>query len=353
MGNVLNRGIKRMVNNTQNAITIESETTNSITNIIEEVIIEQQKEDKSRIRLDAQKLLDCAHEVCEKHLYHTDIKQAFIASVESFTTEIVERVESGAMSYEEGSKKIKKEEKNLWEQSLAWIKNGLAILGGIGMIRAGFVLCLTGEGSLIGVPLMGHGLNGVYEGGTGIFNSVMNQIDGGDRSLDVDGPLKQAYQSIAKSLGLDASVGTLAYDLVDLGASVKEKLKLIPKLNELGSPRFKLFYFGKTDLERAYMQMSRKLLTAEIVGDLFSLMDISEDLKNAFIFNNDTQQVSMMVREPETISNVKQIVDNCSLVITVTGNNENVPGYYLCERIDGTEYRKDYSGNVIEGGIDQ
>lgn len=116
MGNVLNKGIKRMVNNAQNAITIESETTNSITNIIEEVIIEQQKEDKSRIRLDAQKLLDCAHEVCEKHLYHTDIKQTFIASVESFTTEIIERVESGAMSYEEGSKKSRKKKKACWNK---------------------------------------------------------------------------------------------------------------------------------------------------------------------------------------------------------------------------------------------
>lgn len=311
------------------------------------------QEDKSRIRIDAQKLLDCAREVCEKHLYHADIKQAFITNVESVATEIVEQVDSGAMSYEDGSQKIKKEETSLWEQSLTWITNGLAIFGGAGMIMAGFALCSTGMGCLIGAPLMGHGLNGVYEGSAGIFNGVMNQIDGGNRSLDVDGPLRQAYQASAQTLGFDASVGNLAYDLIDFGSSVKGKLKLVPKLNEFGNPKFKLFYYGRKDLETAYRQMSRRLLTAEIIGDSLSLVTIIDDTNNAFILDKDTQQVSMMVSEPETITNVEQIVDNCSLVVTIKGDNEDVRGYFLCTRSDGTKYRKDYAGNITEGGIGQ
>lgn len=202
-------------------------------------------------------------------------------------------------------------------------------------------------------PSMVHRLNGVYEGDDGIFNGVMNQIDGGNRSLDVDGPLRQEYQASAQTLGFDASVGNLAYDLVDFGTSVKGKLKLIPKVNEFGNRQFKLFYYAKKDLERAYMQMSRKLLAAEIIGDSLSLMKIIKNLNNAFILERDTQQVSMIVSEPETITNVEQIVDNCSLVITIKGDGEDVPGYYLCERSDGKKYRQDYPGNINEEGIGQ
>ncbi|OCG20068.1 hypothetical protein A9G22_01765 [Gilliamella sp. App2-1] len=69
-------------------------------------------EDKTKICLDAQNLLDCAHEVCEKHLYHDDIKQDFIDDINNFATHIVNQVESGAMSYEQGSEAIKSEEKS-------------------------------------------------------------------------------------------------------------------------------------------------------------------------------------------------------------------------------------------------
>ena len=37
----------------------------------------------------------------------------------------------------------------------------------------------------------------------------------------------------------------------------------------------------------------------------------------------------MTVREPEKITNVKQIIDDCHLVITITGTDEDAPAYYL------------------------
>ena len=102
----------------------------------------------------------------------------------------------------------------------------------------------------------------------------MNQIDGGNRSLEVEGPLRKVYQSAFKSLGFDASVGSIAYDAFDLGTSVKGKLKLFPKLNEFGNPIFKLFLYGKKDLERAYKQMNQNLLIAEVLGDSISFVCI-------------------------------------------------------------------------------
>ena len=310
-------------------------------------------ETRSKIRLDVKKLLDLAKEVSEKHLYYEEIKQQFIQAIETFANSIVTQVDNGSISYVEGSEEIQKEKKSLWEQSILWIKNGLSVLGGMGQTMAGFALCDTGIGCMLGAPLVAHGVNGTYEGSAGLYNGVMNQIDGGNRSLEVEGPLRKAYQTAFKSLGFDASVGSIAYDAFDIGVSFYGKVKLIPKLNEFGNPIFKLFRYGKKDLEMAYKQMSKRLLGLEILGDAFASGNLLKEIGNAFILNKDTEQIIMTVREPEKITNVKQIVDDCHLVITITGTDEDVPGYYVCKRNDNTEYRKDFEGNIIEGGIGQ
>ena len=201
------------------------------------------------IRIDARRLLQCADELCEKHLYHDDIKQAFKQDIKSFANDIVEQVDSGAMSYEQGAEKIKVEEKSLLDQSLIWISNGLSIFGGVGLTSTGVALCYTGWGCVVGAPMVAHGLNGIYEGSAGIFNGVMNEIDGGDRDMEVDGPLRKLYQSGAEAIGYDASIGDIIYDVVDLKGSLYGKVKLIPKLNEFGDPLFKLFSYARKDLD--------------------------------------------------------------------------------------------------------
>ena len=310
-------------------------------------------ETRSKIRIDVKKLLDLAKEVCEKHLYYMVIQQEFMRAIETFANSIVSQVDNGSISYAEGSEEIQKEKKSLWEQSILWIKNGLTVFGSVGQTMTGVVLCDTGIGCMLGAPLVAHGVNGTYEGGAGLYNGVMNQIDGGNRSLEVEGPLRKAYQTAFKSLGFDASVGSIAYDAFDIGVSFYGKVKLIPKLNEFGNPIFKLFRYGKKDLEMAYKQMSKRLLGLEILGDAFASGNLLKEIGNAFILNKDTEQIIMTVREPEKITNVKQIVDDCHLVITITGTDEDVPGYYVCKRNDNTEYRKDFEGNIIEGGIGQ
>ena len=307
-------------------------------------------DENNLIGIDARRLLQCADELCEKHLYHDDIKQAFKQDIKSFANDIVEQVDIGTMTYEQGAEKIKEEEKSLLDQSLIWIGNGLSIFGGAGLIEAGVALCYTGLGCVVGAPMVAHGLNGIYEGSAGIFNGVMNKIDGGDRDMEVDGPLRKLYQSGAEAIGYDASIGNIIYDVVDLKGSLYGKVKLIPKLNEFGDPVFKLFSYGRKDLEMAYKQMRSYMLTAEIWGDSYLIKKIVDEIDNSFIFNKDTEQVVMTVRKPKTIINVKQIVDDCRLMITTANTDEKTPVYYLCNRKDGTEYKKDTNGNIIEDG---
>ncbi|OTQ30733.1 PAAR domain-containing protein [Gilliamella apicola] len=307
-------------------------------------------DENNLIRIDARRLLQCADELCEKHLYHDDIKQAFKQDVESFANDIVEKVDSGAMTYEQGAEKIKKEEKSLLDQSLIWLGNGLSVFGGAGVTTAGLVLCDTVIGCVIGAPMIAHGLNGIYEGSAGIFNGVMNEIDGGDRDIEVEGPVRQLYKLSVEALGFDGSIGSIIYDLIDLGGSFYGKVKLIPKLNEFGDPVFKLFSYGRKDLEMAYKQMSKLMLNTEFFSDIISLYNLYQEFDNAFIFNKDTQQVVMAVRKPKTIINVKQIVEDCDLMITTANTDEKTPLYYLCKRKDGTEYKKDTNGDIIEDG---
>ncbi|OCG12008.1 DUF4225 domain-containing protein [Gilliamella apicola] len=307
-------------------------------------------DENNLIRIDARRLLQCADELCEKHLYHDDIKQAFKQDIKSFANDIVEQVDSGAMSYEQGAEKIKVEEKSLLDQSLIWISNGLSIFGGVGLTSTGVALCYTGWGCVVGAPMVAHGLNGIYEGSAGIFNGVMNEIDGGDRDMEVDGPLRKLYQSGAEAIGYDASIGDIIYDVVDLKGSLYGKVKLIPKLNEFGDPVFKLFSYARKDLEMAYKQMTSFFLTLEVWSDFILIKKIRQEIYNSFIFNKDTEQVVMTVRKPKTIINVKQIVNDCELMITTANTDEKTPVYYLCKTNDGTEYKKDIDGNTIEDG---
>ena len=175
-------------------------------------------DENNLIRIDARRLLQCADELCEKHLYHDDIKQAFKQDVESFANDIVEKVDSGTMTYEQGAEKIKEEEDSLWEQSGTWIARGISILGGLAMITTGAAMCTTGVGCVIGAYVGAHGVNSIQEGITG--HDVF---------------LKSTYQAAARELGMSESVGTLVYDLVDIGISVRGKLKLVPKKDEYGT----------------------------------------------------------------------------------------------------------------------
>lgn len=232
-------------------------------------------------------------------------------------------MESGQKSYGVGSSEIKQEEKELIDQAFSWLSNGLSVLGGAGMVGAGLGLCTTGGGCLLGAPLVAHGANGIYEGSAGFKRGSSN----------VEGPLREGYKSLAVELGFDESVGNLAYNLIDLGVSVKGKLKLIPRLHESGRPIYKLWYYGRQDLERAYKQMSSRLLTLEIVGDLISTSNRKDDLKKAFVLDKENNHVSMIISEHDKVSNVGYIIDDCKLVVEVNVNGNR--SYFECVEGEG------------------
>ena len=286
----------------------------------------ENNDENNLIRIDARRLLQCADELCEKHLYHDDIKQAFKQDIKSFANNIVEQVDSGAMTYEQGAEKIKEEEDSLLSQSLIWAERGLAILGGLAMISTGAAMCTTGVGCVIGSYIGLHGVNSIQEGLTG-----------------GDGFLKSTYQAAARELGMSESVGTLVYDLVDIGLSVHGKLELVPKINELGMPVKKLWHYGRQDLVRHYTQMKKWALVGETFIDVISLISIFDDVKSVFFHNNDTDESELVIPESETITNVGELVHSCNFV-SVRESNDGVREYFLCTTPDGEQYTIDSEG---------
>ena len=149
--------------------------------------------------------------------------------------------------------------------------------------------------------------------------------------------MKSTYQAAARELGLSESVGTLVYDLVDIGISVRGKLKLVPKVDEFGTPIKKLWHYGRQDLVRHYTQMKKIWLVGEVVIDIASLASIFEDVKGVFFHNNDTDESELVIPESETITNVGELVHSCNFV-SVRNGNDGVREYFLCTTPDGEQY---------------
>ncbi|MDD9339991.1 MAG: DUF4225 domain-containing protein [Providencia heimbachae] len=290
----------------------------------------------NRIRIDAQQLIDCADDLCDEYFYYPDIKNAFRSEIEAFAGMIVEQVESGKKSYEQGSEELKQEEKSLKEQAFDLVTNGLSVIGGVAMTGVGIGLCSTGLGCLIGAPLIAHGANGIYEGAVGII----------ERKGDVQGPLREGYKQTAKALGFNESVGNLAYDLIDLGISAAGKLKLVPKLNEYGNPNKNLFFkdYMRKDLEYAYKQMKSWGLMFEIVNDGLAITKIKDDIKNLIVIDKENNHISLVIGEPEKITNVKEIVENCYVAMLITGgpdDDDSLTKIRVCYDKDGNRYQTD------------
>lgn len=148
---------------------------------------------------------------------------------------------------------------------------------------------------------------------------------------------------------MSESVGDLSFDLIDLGISVRGKLKLVPQINSTyqinkfnshNAQKFKLFYYGRQDLVRTYKQMNSWLLRAEIVSDIISLNSVIEDVKNVVVLDQESQETSIVVSAPEDIKNVGELIDSCEFIILITGEeNPEHLGYYRCERPSGEIYK--------------
>ncbi|HHV7360706.1 TPA: DUF4225 domain-containing protein, partial [Morganella morganii] len=162
----------------------------------------------------------------------------------------------------------------------------------------------------------------------------------------------EGYKATAKLLGFNESVGNLAYDLVDMGISIRGKLQLVPKLTtRYGEKRkikpFVLYHYGRKDLDYAFKQANKYLFTAEIASDIINFIKIKDDIKNAFILDKATGTIMLTVAEPEKITNIEYVKEHCSMVITIIGSDNDPSSYYICKDKNGNRYDVSEDGKLI------
>ncbi|OCG10531.1 hypothetical protein [Gilliamella apicola] len=86
--------------------------------------------------------------------------------------------------------------------------------------------------------------------------------------------------------------------------------------------------------------MKQVALFGEILLDAASLINIFDDVKNVFFYNNDTDESELAIPESETITNVGELVHSCNFV-SVRDGNDGVREYFLCTTPDGEQYTID------------
>lgn len=203
----------------------------------------------------ARKLGSQASTLGARHIKDGTLRLQFNREVAYYARSIVNDVEQGKKSPEQGLNDLKNEQNSLLSQSLEVAQKGVGAIAGALQFAAGAGICYGSAGMLClfaGAPLMAHGANNAYENGRNLWEG---------RS-DIQGPVRKGYQEAAKMMGGGAFEGDMAYGSVDLGLSAYGVGRLILKPDA-----WRLFRYVRTDYVRGYENSSKAALTFEVVSD--------------------------------------------------------------------------------------
>lgn len=206
----------------------------------------------------AARLTSYACTISARHLKDDVLRLQFNRELAYYAKNVVNDVERGQISPEQGLQDIEREYKTLRNQILEIIKKGSGAVAGGLQFATGASICYLSGGmlcSVAGVPMMLHGANNVYE-------NSRNLIQG--RS-DAEGPVRKGYQTAAKALGGRARDGNIAYGFGDLGLSVYGMWRMVLKPGA-----WRLFRYVEADKIRAYKVMGSGPLVLEVGVDMMT-----------------------------------------------------------------------------------
>lgn len=207
------------------------------------------------VSLAASYLANQACTLSAQHIKDGTLRLQFNREVAYYARSIVNSVEQGNKSPEQGLKEIKNEQNSLLSQSLDIAQKGVGAIAGMLQFAAGAGICYGSVGTLClfaGAPLMAHGANNAYESGRNLWEG----------HSDTQGPVRKGYQELAKMMGSGAVEGDMTYGAVDLGMSAYGVGRLILKPDA-----WRLFRYVRTDYVRGYENSSKAALTFEVVSD--------------------------------------------------------------------------------------
>lgn len=215
-----------------------------------------------------------ASSVMHNHIINGALKLQFSREVAIFSKCLLQDFEQGKKTKDQVLREFQKEKQNLWEQSRVIATKGIGLIAGIMQVVGGGATCYASAGTMcavIGLPMMSHGANNIYENGRYFVDGDPSHV----------GLVRQGYQSMAEHAGYDKSTGDIAYYGADLAFSAyglagrSTTLKPIESWNRLPhSKRFKLFRYSAKDYLRGYQAISKPVLGIEIGSDYNTAKDI-------------------------------------------------------------------------------
>ena len=216
----------------------------------------------------ARKLGSQACTLGARHIRDGTLRLQFNREVAYYARSIVNDVEQGKKSPEQGLNDLRNEQNSLLSQSLEVAQKGVGAIAGALQFAAGAGICYGSAGTLClfaGAPLMAHGANNAYENGRNLWEG---------RS-DIQGPVRKGYQEAAKMMGGGAFEGDMAYGSVDLGLSAYGVGRLILKPDA-----WRLFRYVRTDYVRGYENSTKAALTLEVVSDTATVSSMYLEAKS-------------------------------------------------------------------------
>ncbi len=188
-------------------------------------------------------LTSYACSVSARHIQDGMLRLQFNREVAYYMREIVRDVESGRKSAEQGIQAIKEEQKSLASQSATIFQQSVGLAAGGLQVGTGVALCIGSYGLACGVGSLSmiHGANNIYENGRNLWEG---------RS-DTEGPVRHAYQYVAKGTDDEKFYGNIAYGSVDLVLSGYGLLKPVLKKDS-----WRLFRYIESDYTMAKSRVS-------------------------------------------------------------------------------------------------
>ncbi|RYF68639.1 DUF4225 domain-containing protein [Pseudomonas putida] len=205
--------------------------------------------------------------ISARHLQDGVTRSIFNREVAYYARSIVRDVEQGKKTVAEGLIEIKKEQRNLLDQSIEIGRNGIGAVAGALQIATGAGICYASAGTLCliaGVPLMAHGTNNIYEGGRNLMTGQPDTI----------GPIRAGYHATASAVGYGNREANMAYGSVDIGLSVYSAARHVLKPDA-----WRLFRYLDTDRVRAYKLMKPGTLGSEAVINSITIEQVYQEAK--------------------------------------------------------------------------
>lgn len=173
------------------------------------------------------------------------LRLQFNREVAYYAKSIVDDVQQGKKSPEQGLKALEDEQNSLLVQAKEVALRGASVISGALQFAAGAGICYASVGTLCiigGAPMMLNGANSTYENGRNLF---------ANRS-DTVGPVRSGYRAISGMLGKGDCEADVAYGMVDLTTSAYGIVKMVLKPDS-----WRLFRYINTDYVRGYQQATR------------------------------------------------------------------------------------------------